>query len=148
MIELHGHIDDAGKALIPNRTELTQWFADNAGKSFTLSVKVNRRNRSNPQNSYYWGVVVPTVRRAMNAYGNDFSTEETHEFLKAEFNWKEIEVSEGYYLKVPVSTTALNTLDFMEYVDKIKLFAAEMFSVTIPEPGEQITMNMEDDKAA
>lgn len=140
MIELTGHIDDNGVMLLPNRAELIQWSKDHIGKNIILSVKVNRRKRTNPQNSYYWGVVVPTIKRAMNSYGNDFSTEETHEFLKAQFNYKEVEAGDGHYLKVPESTTKLDTFHFGEYIDKITVFAAEMFGVEIPKPESQMSI--------
>lgn len=139
-MELTGTIDDNGQAHIYRRKELEQWFLDNKGKQFTMTVARKKKKRSNDQNEYYWAVVVPMVQAAMNEYGSDYSKQETHEYLKKEFNWVEIEVREGNYIKAPQSTTKLSTVDFIIYLDKIYLFASEVLGIEIPQPNQQMTI--------
>lgn len=136
-ITIRGQVTDQGKLNIFNKEVLTQWLADNKEKSVQVEIEVRKQKRSNPQNSYYWSVVVQMMKAAMNEYGNDFSTEETHSFLKAQFNYKEVELLEGHYVNVPRSTTKLDTTDFQEYVLKIQQFASEMLGIYIPDPNEK-----------
>lgn len=136
-ITIRGRVTDQGKLKIFNKEVLTRWLADNKEKSVQIDFEVRKQKRSNPQNSYYWSVVVQMMKAAMNEYGNDFSTEETHEFLKAQFNYKEVELLEGHYVNVPRSTTKLDTSGFQEYVLKIQQFASEMLGIYIPDPNEK-----------
>lgn len=139
-MELTGKISDEGKLNLFNRAELTQWLRDNAGKDIVLKIERKKKKRSGQQSRYYWGVVIAMVRQAMNEYGSNYSSEETHEYLKKEFNWTEIEAKDGYMLKVPQSTTGLTTVDFMNYLDKIYLWALEVLGIVIPLPNEQMEL--------
>lgn len=141
MIKVQGHIDETGKLNIYNMGLVNDWKMSNVGKEVSLIFKEHRRNRSNLQNGYYWKVVVPMVQQAMNEYGNDFDMDETHDFLKKEFNYVEKEVREGYYLKVPRSTTRLNTVEFNDYKEKIQQFGSQVLGIYIPDPGEVIEIN-------
>lgn len=142
MIELTGHIEQDGKAHIFNRKDLEKWFTNNAGRYFTIRVERRKKKRSNEQNAYWWGVVVPIVQNALNDLGHECSKEEVHETLKAKFNYKEI-VNEdtGEVLQMPVSTTEISTTDFMLLIDKVQRFAAEFLSVTIPDPNQKLTID-------
>lgn len=115
---------------------LKRWAEDHKGKDIIIDIEVRTGKRSNPQNAYYWGVVIMMVQAALNEYGNEFTRQETHEFLKAKFNFKEVEVSEGHYLDIPVSTTKLDTVGFMEYILKIQQFGSEMLGIVIPDPNQ------------
>lgn len=135
-LTIRGSVSNHGKLKILNKPVLDMWLMDNRDKQVKLELEVWKNKRSNPQNSYYWGVVVAMIKEAINEYGNEFDAQETHEFLKKEFNYKEVEVDEGHYLKVPTSTTKLDTIGFSEYIMKVQQFASEMFGVYIPDPNE------------
>lgn len=114
------------------KTEVANAFPDAA---ITLTVEKKRRKRSLNQNAYYFGVVCALCRNGINQFGEDFSIEETHEFLKARFNVKElINTNTGEIITVPVSTTKLSTIDFMDYIAKIQRFAAQELCIVIPDP--------------
>lgn len=103
-------------------------------------VEINSANkRSNPQNRYYWGLVIPLIKKGIEDMGTELTAEETHEFLKAKFNYTELVNEEtGQTEFIPRSTTALNKLQFSEYVEKIQRFAAEFLNVEVPDPGVQL----------
>ena len=58
-----------------------------------------------------------------------------HEILKLKFNSKTLNYK-GKEFKVSQSTARLNTLEFEEYQDKIRQWAAEEWQLTIPLPNE------------
>lgn len=112
-------------------------------KPGTYKVNITKTNkRSNPQNSYYWGVVIPMIRQAFYDLGHELSAEETHEFLKGKFNCKQVVGDGGEVVEIPLSTASLNKTDFGEYLEKIQRFASEFLGLVIPDPNEQLTINV------
>lgn len=141
MLELEGIISEEGKLQVFNVPAYKEWIRYNAGKGIVLSLKTKHKSRSNPQNAYYWGVIIPMVTDAINHLGNSFTKEETHEFLKARFNFKQVEVIEGHYIDMPQSTSKLDTKEFMTYIENIQQFASVMLNTYIPSPNEQATID-------
>lgn len=133
-IERPGRITENGKLSVVNQESFLEWIKANKNKEIIVSIELRRNKRSGFQNNYYWGVVVPLVQNAINELGNEFTRMETHEFLKARFNYKEVEFIEGHYIDVPVSTTRLDTQGFNEYIEKIQRFGSEMLGIYIPDP--------------
>ena len=78
--------------------------------------------RSNPQNKYYFGVVVDMISEET---GNE--PEETHELLKLKF------------LKPmgKANTTQLSTQEFKIYLEKIQIWAIQTLNLNIPDPNEE-----------
>src|SRR5688572_18135230 len=96
--------------------------------------------RSNPQNRYYWGLVIPLVQNGIKDLGTEITKEECHEFLKAKLNSEELVNEEtAEVITIPRSTTAMNKQQFSEYIEKIQQFAAEFLSIEIPDPNQQLT---------
>lgn len=137
-IELTALIGKNGKMEIPLRNRLVDWCNVNIGRNVKLIFEVHRKVRSSPQNRYYWGVCVPLIQEAINNLGHNFTKEETHEYLKKEFNSKEVDLHNGYFLQVPGSTTEMNTVDFMAFIARIQQFAAEILDIKIPDPGQEL----------
>lgn len=132
--------------LIENRGMLDKWIECHKGREVVLSVKLFFKTRSKDQNAYYWKVVVPMVQEAINEYGSDYSIEETHEFLKKEFNYEERELREGYYVKVPLSTSRLDTVEFSIYKERIQQFGSEVLGIYIPDPNEVLEANQKEEQ--
>ena len=110
------------------------------GKWLLEIAQANKR--SDQQNRYYFGIVVPLVQKGIKDLGTELTKEETHEFLKAKFNYTEITNEEtGEYVQVPRSTTILNKEMFSEYIAKIQQFAAEFLNINIPDPGQQMEVD-------
>lgn len=109
-------------------------------KDGRYSVKIEKAHkRSEQQNRYYFGLVVPLMQKAFKDLGHELSQQETHEFLKAKFNsFEVVNHDTGEAVSVPKSTTKLSKLEFSEYIEKIQRFAAEFLNTQIPNPGEQL----------
>lgn len=141
MLELEGIITEDGKLQVYNQQAFLQWKRLNTSKRITLTIKVHYKRRSNPQNAYYWGVIIPLVTEGINHFGNAFTPEETHEFLKAKFNSRQVEVIDGHYLDMPQSTSKMDTREFMDFIERIQQFASMMLNIYIPSPNEQTTID-------
>jgi hypothetical protein len=110
-------------------SDVDGWKADvkrHEGKAVFVTVERIFRQRSIPQNSYYFGIVIPCLME-WSGYDKD----EMHEALKEKF--LRIEKVEG--LPSTRSTADLTTIEFMDYIDEIVRWAATQ-GVDIPEPNE------------
>jgi len=95
------------------------------------------KQRSNPQNKYYWGCVVQILSDELG-----YTPEEVHEILKDKFlgvrvplkNPKGLEIF-GWIKK---STTTMDTKEWEEYMTKIREWASLTLSIFINEPNETI----------
>lgn len=65
-----GEISETGELKLPKRmrSEIVKAFK---GKRIEVSIKQRYKQRSSPQNRYYWGVVVPSILIAFIELGND-----------------------------------------------------------------------------
>ena len=85
--------------------------------------------RSNPQNRYYFGVVLNLIADEIG-----HTPDECHEIFKAKFlPVKQIKVG-GKIYHIPGSTKELMTVEMEEYIEKIRRFASINLSLAIPDP--------------
>lgn len=113
------------------------------GKFIEMELRPLPR-RSNPQNAYYWGVIVNDVREAMQNLGHEVTADEVHEFLKLKFNAKQIANSDGELIgEIGSSTAQLNTSGFMDYLAAIQRWAAQYLGIVILDPNEQSSLDLQ-----
>lgn len=119
------------------------------GKQIEVTFRRRRKRRSNEQNKYYWGVVIPEIMRGMIDLGNEAlqmgnseHVELVHEYLKHTLldNGEEISGADGVMFKLPPSTSKCTTTEFLDYVERIRIWAADNLNISIPEPNEQVEM--------
>ena len=116
---------------------IRKFIESNEGKNIEVVIKRKRAKRSDRQNRYYWGVVIPIVHGEFRNLGHNLNPEEVHFFLKQKFNYKMVCSPDGELIgEVPKSTAELNKHEFMEYIDKVIQWAAEILNITIPQPNE------------
>jgi len=101
------------------------------------------KQRSNDQNDYYRGVVVPLVFQGLKDAGFDTvrNKEDAHEIMKTLF-LKVSEERDGLRLERVMSTTELTTIGFAEYLLNIFTWAFDYLGITIPEPNKQMTFEL------
>lgn len=107
-----------------------------------VEIKVSKkfRKRTSPQNRYYWSVIVFYWKEILSAeYGEQVTQAQAHEFLKANFNYKEyVNQETGEILRLPKSTTENRTFEMEEFHEVCRQKALEFFNVVIPLPNEQL----------
>ena len=140
-----GEVSEDGQISLPKRmrTEMAKAFK---GKRIEVAVKQRYKQRSSPQNRYYWGVLVPSVLLAFVDLGNDLQQDNqehldmVHDFLKRKFltNGLEVVNAQGEVEQLPPSTTRLSTIEQEKYHEDIRRWAAEFLNVVIPLPNEQL----------
>lgn len=127
----------SGRLFIRNRRDFDEQirrFKD--GWEVEVAVTRRRATRSLSQNAYYWGVVVQYI-----AEHTGYTGDEVHDILKMMFLPKHLSFADGNgevqgEFVIGGSTRKLNTLEFGEYMESIKTWAAQTLDVVIPDPTE------------
>lgn len=128
MERIYATIED-GKLIPMDRSIFARFVLKLKGEDI-VEIRKHVRNRTLPQNSYYWGVVLKLISDSTG-----FTVEECHQVFKIKFlTYRKTYKNKEYsFVK---STTKLSTLEMTEYIDKIKDFASSELSVYIPDADE------------
>lgn len=110
-----------------------------SGKELEITVGVLRKRRSDAQNRYIWGVVVPVVRSFLKeTQGEDYTKEEVYAWLRKLLG-HDMEIREIAGEDVIVMTgkrfSKMNTKEFAEAIDLI-LKKMALQGCVIPEPNQ------------
>lgn len=116
-----------GKLLLEQRQKFQDYLKTLKDGWIELSIRSRTQGRTKPQNAYYWAVI---VRLIADHTGQDDDT--VHATLKQKFCPK-IAFADTV---VPMSTKKLDKLQFIDYAEKCRVWAAEFFKLNIPLPGE------------
>lgn len=137
-IETYGNIVN-GKLKIAKREQFYKAIEGMKDCRVKLIVQKQYKQRSSEQNRYYFGVIVDIWQNIIqDEWGEYYTAEQVHEFLKLNFNTKEVVCEQtGEILQVVKSTTENNTVEMEEYMEVCRRKALEMFNVIIPLPNEQ-----------
>lgn len=115
------------------------------GKAVRVKVEIAKRERTNPQNAYLFGVAYPLISKEMG-----YDVEEVHEYMCGRhFGWvdkvcpKTPRNPQGLESKPFRSTTrdegggrsVLSTVEFSDFVETVKRIAANV-GIFIPDPTE------------
>jgi len=134
-LQFTGSVTESGEITLPQnfKRDVSVTFA---GKEIEVTVERKTKKRSLDQNAYYWGVVVKLTCNAMNESGDGVTPKEVHEFLKFRFNRvQKIDTETAEVLwEYGKSTTKLNTVRFMLYIEDCIQFAAQYLNIVIPPP--------------
>jgi hypothetical protein len=125
-----------------NRNEILSAIKQFEGKTIMFKLSILSKKRSLEQNSYYWGVIIPITKNAIHeSWGEVWSTEKTHEFLKSKFLFYEkVNEETSEIIKVPKSTTENTTTDQENYYSEIREFLKEWFNVDCPLPEQKLKL--------
>ena len=126
MTPIHSAIVENGKLTFQDRNAFEIWVGSLIGEVEVI-VRKQRKNRTTPQNEYYWGVVLPIIAKETG-----HTKEELHEIFKRMFLTAQTLQYRGKEIRIPGSTATLNTKEFGEYLEKVFVEAGEL-GLIIPE---------------
>jgi hypothetical protein len=140
-IQINSSVKDG--ILATNRKYISDVIKSFDGANIIITIEKRKKKRSNNQNAFYFGIVIPIMMDAFkDAWGEYYSATEVHEALKAKYCFKEqINTNTGEIIQIPSSTTNFSTIEWEEYIDKIRAFALEWFNTVLPYPNEQIEID-------
>jgi len=140
-LELYGHIDTGGAFRLHHRQRFDDWCRQNRGKDVAVRFERKRSRRSDPQNRYYFGIVIKEIGIRLRDLGHQWiEDEDVHEMMKQKFNFERIVSDHGEALDLPKSTASMTTTQFSEYIERVRQWAADFLEIYIPDPGQQTEM--------
>ena len=137
MVEVVIHISNRK---VVNMKEFQEAFNQLKDGKHLVTVK-DMRKRSMPQNAYYWGVIVPMVRKGLYEAGYDEVTtnDDAHEVMKHIHLRKRIVSKQtGDVIDISNSSAKLSIPEFNIYIEAICKWASEYLGIVIPSPNDQL----------
>lgn len=100
---------------------------------YWIELKIDRDKRSNRQNRYFHGVVLPLLSEHTG-----FTTDEIKSLLKGMFLTYYKDLPNGLSVELTKGTAELDTKEFEEFMDKVRMFSAQELDVQVPLPNEVV----------
>lgn len=128
-----------GKIYLKSDPELLQtYFKEimNRDPSVEVEISITRvdSKKTNPQLSYFYGIVLPIVKQALeDLEGSSFTKDEVVWILKDRFFYEEIRYGDEF-TKVHLSLSKAKKEEVRVFIDKVINFATEILGVEIPIP--------------
>lgn len=114
-------------------------------KDVIITFSKPKKARSNNQNRFYWGCVLPLVQNGLlEATGELRSVENIHYKillpLFAPIN-EIVNKDTGECISERLTSSEMTTTQFMEYIMEVQKWSAEFLSIDIPNPNEENLLN-------
>ncbi len=116
-------------------------------KDVVITFSKPKKSRSNNQNRFYWGVVLPLVQNGLlEAAGELRSCDNIHYKillpLFAPLN-EIINKDTGESLNERLTSSEMTTTQFCEYIMEVQKWGAEFLGIDIPSPNEENLLNFD-----
>lgn len=123
---------------IQNQTLLSQEMQKLDGQEVVLTLDKKRNTRSNAENRYYYGVIIPIFNDYIGNKDNQSS--DAHDHLKYQFLRFRVrdKITKRFrtYIK---STAELTSLEFENYCSQCRAYLNTEFGLIVPQPNEILT---------
>jgi hypothetical protein len=127
-----------------NRNLILNALESFEGQEVILTIQKARKSRTNPQNSFYWGVVLQLVQQGLkDATGEFRSVENIHYNILLKMFAPEneiVNIETGECITEKITSSEMTTTQFSEYIMEIQKWSAEFLGINIPNPNEEITL--------
>ena len=113
---------------------------------YTIEVKKYRKNKSQEQLGYLYGVVYKKfLEGAIDAGWELANVEQVDAWCKAMYAKSDlVNRTTGQVVEIPAIKREFDSLQMATYIDKIIAHCQEYFGVYVPAPGEQSEINFEE----
>ncbi len=129
--------DSTGIPTMANREDFLKFFAQFPERSFKGEIKLVRDGEQNKLRAYYFAEVVTKYIYALRGCGYSFGSQDCHDFIKQFSPVMDIsfQLNGKHYPRYrSITDSDFTNADFLEYIEDLKRFAAEEFSIIINDP--------------
>jgi len=112
------------------------------GERVEVTIKKATKRRSDPQNKYFHGCVIPIITNALNELGHRTNNDDTKEMLKRQFLTEDVHLKDGLLMQRTRKTSELTTTEFLEFVADVQQFASEYLETYVPDPNEELKLDL------
>lgn len=112
---------------------LSEIIGSDSQVDIELNITRADSKKTNPQLSYFFGIVLPIIKaRIEDLEGTSFTKEEVMIILKDRFFYEEL-YFEGEFKKVPLSLSKAKKDEVRKFIADVIEFATDILDVEIPE---------------
>lgn len=123
-----------------NRKLIKDAISSFEGREIEITLQRKRKTRSNPQNNFLWGAVLPLVQHGL--------AESCGEIRDAQSIYRNIllplfapvreviNTETGEVLSERITSSEMSTTEFCQFIMEIQKWSAEFLGVVIPDPGQ------------
>lgn len=113
---------------------------------YDIIIRKHQKLKSNSQLGYYYACVLPFFHRAAIEQGWEFADiEELDNYLKTTFASKDvINKQTAEVLTIPGLKRNMSTTEMVVFVDAIRDYARDFLGCIIPDPGENLKINYDE----
>ena len=124
-----------GKIVGIPRKRINEELAYFEGKHIEVVIRKRKRQRTTEQNNTMW------MYFTMIAEETGYSKDEVYGIVtKLYLTRTKVNEATGAIYEYIIKTSSLSTVEFNEFFEDIKRFAAQEFNLVLPDPNEQIKM--------
>ena len=118
-------------------------------KEVVIKFSKAKKERSNQQNRFYWGVVIPLIQNGLlEATGELRSDNNIHYKILlpmfAPVN-ELINKDTGECISEKITSSDMTTIQFMQFILEVQKWSAEFLGVDIPNPNEETLITFDND---
>lgn len=99
-----------------------------------VRIKPYRKKRSLAQNSLMWLWYEEIRKHIFESQGDMYTSEDIHEWFKQLFLPKRVIEFKTKILEIQTGTKELNTLEMMEYLEKLDYYCADKLNLMLSKP--------------
>ena len=116
--------------------DVQEFCRQHCGKSVIVRIELLPTEVSQKSLAYYWKVAVPTIQRGLYELGYELTQKQTDKFIREQMPICHEERWEGILqLKDRIrKPEELDTAEFNEMMEQLKIWAAENLQVYVEEP--------------
>jgi len=141
-ITIISHVENGN--LKRNRNLIKEAIKSFEGKDIEVTIQRKRKTRSTPQNSFYWGVVLPLVQDGLKESTGeirDFGAIHYQILLPLMAPGRDIvNLETGVIISEKLTSSEMTTTEFMEYVLEIQKWSTEFLGINIPDPNSELIL--------
>lgn len=114
--------------------DLCRVFAD--GSKLQVTFEIFQPLKTDNQNKFYWGVIIPFMRKYFDSIGYALNNEDTHNYLVDKFGIKKqiVDVETGEMKFVSLRYSKYTKGMCMKYIDSINNWMISFSGMALPDP--------------
>lgn len=125
-----------------NRNLLSKAIQTFEGSKITITLERFRKKRSNNQNRFYYGVVIPLVQDGLKeATGEVRGADSIHYNILLPLFAPTRDITNkdtGEIFSERITSSEMTTTEFMTFIKEIQKWAAEFLGIDIPDPNSEL----------
>lgn len=112
------------------------------GKDVVISFEKPKKKRSNNQNSFYWGCVIPLIQQGLKDATGEFRSSDNIHYnilLPLFAPLRElVNTTTGEITSERLTSSDMTTTQFCEYIMELQKWGKEFLDIDIPNPNEDL----------